>query len=187
MKKIINYMFELGMLKRYHHNGVMAAGVKIPDTVAEHSYRAAVIAYIIGELEGINGETAACMILFHDAPEARTGDHNKIAQKYIERDKAEEKVLKDQIEGLPKELADKITYFWVEKHKGSSKLAEVAQDADLLETAIQAKEYLDMGHPTQSWIDNVRKNLKTKTAKKLLLELEKTHFTDWWDGLKKLT
>jgi len=92
MKKLINYFFELGMLKKYHHNGPMAAGVKIPDTVAEHSYRAAVIAYVLAELEGENGETAASMLLFHDTPEARTGDHNKIAQRYINRDKVEEKV-----------------------------------------------------------------------------------------------
>jgi len=186
MKKLINYFFELGMLKKYHHNGPMAAGVKIPDTVAEHSYRAAVIAYVLAELEGENGETAASMLLFHDTPEARTGDHNKIAQRYINRDKVEEKVMKDQVKLLPSKIAAKIKKYWLTEHKGSSKLARIAYDADLLETALQAKEYLDTGYPTKGWIDNVKANLKTASAKKLLRELEKTHFTDWWKEIKKV-
>lgn len=186
MKKIINYFFELGMLKKYHHNGVMAAGVKIPDTVAEHSHRAAIIAYVLGELEGVDAEKAACMLLFHDAPEARIGDHNKIAQRYIDREKIEEEVLKEQVEGLPSALATKIEKMWMEESHCKSKLGMVAYDADLLETALQAKEYADLGHPTQGWIDNVKKCLKTTSAKKLLRELEKTHFTDWWKNLKKI-
>ncbi|MFC1599749.1 HD family hydrolase [Patescibacteria group bacterium] len=186
MKKIINYFFELGMLKKYHHNGTMTAGVKIPDTVAEHSYRAAVIAYVLGKLEKVDAEKAACMLLFHDAPEARIGDHNKIAQRYIDREKVEKEVLKEQVEGLPSAMAKDIEEMWIDKHKGSSKLAQVAHDADLLETAIQGKEYLDIGHPTQGWIDNVKKHLKTQSAKKLVKELEQTHFTDWWKNLKKI-
>lgn len=184
MKKIINYFFELGMLKKYHHNGVMAAGVKIPDTVAEHSYRAAVIAYVLAEFEGEDSEKAACMLLFHDTPEARTGDHNKIAQRYIDREDVEEKVLEEQIKLLPSKVASKIEKYWKTEHKDSSKLAKVAYDADLLETAVQAKEYLDLGYPTKGWIDNVKKHLKTASGRKLLHELEKTHFTDWWKKLK---
>ncbi len=186
MKNLINYFFEIGMLKKYHHNGVMAAGVKIPDTVAEHSFRAAIIAYVLAELEGENSEKVACMLLFHDVPEARTGDHNKIAQRYIDRDGIEEKVLKDQINLLPAKAAKAIEEYWITEHRGSNKLAKIAYDADLLETAIQAKEYLDTGYPTKSWIDNIKVHLKTKSAKKLLLELEKTHLTDWFKKIKKL-
>lgn len=186
MKKIINYFFELGMLKKYHHNGPMAAGVKIPDTVAEHSHRAAIIAYFLGELEGVDAEKAACMLLFHDVPEARTGDHNKIAQRYIDRDRVEAKVIKDQVKSLPAALASKIQKMWLEESQCKTKLAKVAYDADLLETALQAKEYADLGYPTKNWISNVKKNLKTASGKKLLKELEKTHFTDWWAGLKKI-
>ena len=186
MKKIVNYLFELGMLKKYHHNGVMAAGVKIPDTVAEHSHRAAIIAYVLGELEGVNAEKAACMLLFHDTPEARTGDHNKIAQRYIDRNKVEEKVLKEQVKGLPKSLADKLEKMWKEEANCKSEIAKVAYDADLLETALQAKEYADIGYPTKGWIANVKRHLKTQNGKKLFSELEKTKFTDWWKNLKKI-
>ena len=82
----------MNMLKRLFHNGPQVAGVKAPDTLAEHVYRAAVIGYILGEMEGKSGEKIAAMLLFHDNPEARIGDHNKIAQRYIETKKIENKV-----------------------------------------------------------------------------------------------
>lgn len=185
-KGIINYLFEMNMLKRLFHNGPQVAGVKSPDTLAEHVYRAAMIGYILGEMEGRSGEKIATMLLFHDNPEARIGDHNKIAQHYIECTKVEKKVMKDQVASLPSPIAKKIEKYWEDKEGLKTKEGIIARDADLLETALQAKEYVDTGYPTKDWISNVKKHLKTKSAKKLMKQLEKTHFTDWWDGLKKL-
>lgn len=183
--KITNYLFEIGMLKKILHNGPQCAGVKRTDTVAEHVYRAAVIGYILGELEGLNGEKVASVVLFHDNPESRIGDHNKVAQRYIDRKKAEKVVLKDQIKNLPPKISKKIEKFWHDIETKSSKEAFLAYEADLLETALQAKEYADCGHPTLSWLDNVKKYVKSKSAKILLKEIYSTHFTDWWQGLKK--
>lgn len=186
MKKnnVVNYFFELGMLKKIYHNGPQAAGVKQPDTVAEHIYRAAVIGFVLGEMEGISGEKVSMIVLFHDNPESRIGDHNKIAQRYIEREKVEKKVLKDQVGSLPSSIGKKIEKYWNKQVDKKSKEGMLAYEADLLETAVQAKEYLDLGYPTKGWISNVKKKLKSKSAKKLLQELEKTNFTDWWQGLK---
>src|SRR4030042_5441367 len=110
--KVTNYFFEVGMLKKILHNGPQCAGVKRTDTVAEHVYRAAVIGYIMGELEGLNGEKVASIVLFHDNPESRIGDHNKVAQRYIDRKKAEKIVLKDQIKNLPPKIAKKVEKLW---------------------------------------------------------------------------
>jgi putative hydrolase of HD superfamily len=185
-KKIINYLFEMGLLKKIFHNGTQIAGVKYPDTVAEHTYRAAVIGFILGELEGINGEKIATMVLFHDNPETRIGDHNKIAQRYVDSEKIEKKVINEQIKSLPLPIANKIKKYWVEQERKNTKEGIIAKDADLLEMALQAKEYADIGYPTKDWIKNIKRYLRTKTAKKLLAEIEKIHFTEWWRGLKKL-
>jgi putative hydrolase of HD superfamily len=183
-KPITNLIFELGMLKKFFHNGPKAAGIKKPDTIAEHSFRAAVIGYILAEMEGLSGEKTACMLLFHDIPEARIGDHNKIAQRYINTSETEKKVIKDQVKDLPDKIAKKISNYWSQQEKASTKEGKIARDADYLETAFQAKEYSDTGYPTKNWISNVKKNLKTKSAKKLIQKLEKTKFTDWWKDLK---
>ena len=183
--KIADYLFEMSMLKKIMHNGPQVAGVKRTDTVAEHVYRAAVIGYILGELEGVSGEKVASYVIFHDNPEARIGDHNKVAQKYIDNRTAEKKALADQLKNLPDKLSKKISKLWHDVENKKNKEALLAYEADLLETAFQAKEYADCGHPTISWIDNVKKHVKSKSAKMLLKEVYKTHFTGWWQGLKK--
>ncbi len=76
---------------------------------------------------------------------------------------------------------------FLEYEDRTTKEGIVAKDADMLETAFQAKEYVDLGYKTcQDWIDNVEKCLKTKSAKTLLKEMKKIEFTDWWRGLKKI-
>ena len=67
-----------------------------------------------------------------------------------------------------------------------SKESIVARDADLLECAYQAKEYIDCGFKdANDWLINIRKHLITKSAIELLDDLEKTSSNEWWSGLKK--
>ncbi|MBU1446371.1 HD domain-containing protein [Patescibacteria group bacterium] len=185
-KGIVNYLFELGMLKKLFHNGPQVVGVNHPDTISEHCHRAAVIGFILGEMEGVNSEKVATMLIFHDGPEARIGDHNKIAQRYIDNVEIEKKVIEEQVVDLPKEIGEKIKNYWFSQENKDTPEGRVAYDADILETALQAKEYLDLGYGTEGWIENVKQNAKTESAKKLIAEIEKTKFTDWWKGLKKL-
>jgi len=65
----------------------------------------------------------------------------------------------------------------------------VAQDADWLECAIQAKLYLEKGHDCSEWIKNTEKALETESAKEILklIKQEKDFTTLWWQGLKKMT
>ncbi|MBD3156881.1 HD domain-containing protein [Candidatus Peregrinibacteria bacterium] len=181
---LTDYFFELGMLKKIYHNGPQAAGVKTPDTVAEHVYRASVIGFVLGEMEGVSGEKVATTVLFHDNPESRIGDHNKIAQRYINREESEKKVLHEQMNFLPDAIAQKITAYWNAQQEKTTTVGKLAYEADLIETALQAKEYLDLGYPTEGWIRNVKEKVRSKSGKQLLEAMDKKHFTDWWQGLK---
>jgi len=185
-KKICNYIFELGVLKKFRHNGTKYAGVINPDSIAEHIYRATVIGYVLAELEEVNPEKVVMICLFHDNAETRIGDLNKIAQKYLDSSKAEEKAYHDQVKSLPKKMEDKLNKLFLEYENPTTKEGIIAKDADILETAFQAKEYFDLGYKTcESWIDSVEKHLTTDSAKAILREVRTTEFTDWWQGLKK--
>ena len=52
IKNVVNFIFELNQLKHQKHTGFMLAGVKNPDSVAEHVMRAAQIGYILAIMEG---------------------------------------------------------------------------------------------------------------------------------------
>lgn len=188
MKKsqLTNFFFELGMLKKIEHCGTKFAGVKYPDTLGEHTCRAAQIGFALALAEGGNPERAALMCLFHDMGEIRIGDAHRIAQRYLKTLPAEKKAVHEQTEQLPGNLKNAIRNLWQEFHGQKTREAKIARDADLLETMMQAKEYLDTGFTAaKRWLENGSKYLKTKTAKKWFRELQKNRFTDWWDDLNR--
>lgn len=188
-KKIVNFIFEINQLKRQCHSGFQLVGVKDPYSVADHVMRAAQIGYILAVMEGdANPEKVASIILVHDNGEARIGDQHKVAARYFDNQAAEGKAFADQLKNLGGKIEKKWASYFKEFEERNTKEGIIAKDADWLETAFQAKEYMDMGFPfVEVWIKNVSLALETKSAKLLIREMRSTNFTDWWPALKKIT
>lgn len=188
-RDLCNYIFELGALKKFSHSGFKFTGVVHPDSIAEHAYRAAVIAYFIAKAEKCNDpEKLAFHCLIHDNAEARISDLHKIAQRYINSHEGELLAFKEQNAKLPKDTQKAFLKYFLEYEHMDTKEGRIIRDADLLETSFQAKEYLDIGHyACEDWINNAETLLSTKTAKTLMKELRKVKFTDWYKGLKKIS
>ncbi|MFA6918122.1 MAG: HD family hydrolase [Candidatus Gracilibacteria bacterium] len=184
-RELLNFFFELGQLRRIKHEGWRTIGIENPESVADHSLRAAQIGYFLAKLEKYkNPEEIVTMLVFHDMGECRIGDIHKIATRYVKAD--EKQAVKDQLAKLEKFRAE-IYKLWesVEYHKNIP--GKIAKDADLLEQAITAKEYIEKGYKyAQNWIDNISKNLETASSKKLIKELRKSNSNDWWQGIKKI-
>ncbi|HBP00655.1 MAG: Metal dependent phosphohydrolase [Candidatus Moranbacteria bacterium GW2011_GWE2_47_10] len=189
IKKIVNFIFEISSLKKIKHSGWILAGVDNPPSIAEHQFRAAQIGYILAELEGdVSSEKVATMLIIHDNAEARIGDHNKVTSRYINKKEAEQNAFQEQIEGLGENIKNKWERYFEELETRNTKEGIIAKDADWLETAFQAKEYLDLGYKSAiDWINNVEKAVETESAKKIIAEMKNTEFTEWWKDLKKMT
>jgi len=187
---IAKFFSELGVSRRYQRSGPKLSGVKNSENIAEHVFRAAQIAYVLAYLEEVDPEKTASMVLFHDNGELRVGDQNKVSARYFDISKTEKHAFDEQIYNLPESLAQRIGRLYSQFESRNTKEGIVARDADWLETAITAKEYLELGYKgQQNWIDNVRKALETKSAKELLryIEKQKDFTNSWWQGLKKMT
>ena len=182
---VLNFFFEMAQLKRIKHEGWRLAGVEFPDSVAEHSLRAAQIAYLLADAEGhSNPEKASLMLVFHDIGEARVGDVHRVALRYVKADEAE--AVKDQTAKLG-DIGIRIRELWNETEERKTDMAKVAKDADRLEQALTAKEYIERGYTfTMNWINNIRKALYTETAKRWLKQMMEMNSNDWWQGLNKL-
>jgi len=180
---LCRFIFELGHMRRIKHEGWRLALVEAPDSVAEHSLRAAQIAYVLACLEDYpDPSKAATALVFHDMQEARTNDSHKLASRYVTIDK--ERAARDQIGSLGK-IGESIFALWQEVEAEATPLGHILRDADRLECAFTAKEMIETGHAAaQDWIDNIK--LYTGSAKLLLSSLRETTSTDWWKGLKKL-
>lgn len=71
---LIDFLSIVGRLKRLPRTGWVEAGIKEPESVADHSFRTAVLAMIPADLEGLDSDKVMRMALLHDLAEVETGD-----------------------------------------------------------------------------------------------------------------
>ncbi|MGH2411415.1 MAG: HD domain-containing protein, partial [Chloroflexota bacterium] len=62
-------------LKHLPRTGWLDREVASPESVAAHSWRLAVLAWIVASEVGLDANRAMAIALMHDLPEAVTGDH----------------------------------------------------------------------------------------------------------------
>jgi len=181
---IARYFFEAGMLKRTARSGWWSENIKNPESVADHSFRTAIIAFVLAKMEGADPDKLCTAAVFHDMQETRLGDMNKITARYVDVGKElERKIGAEQVAGMPAEIRDSV----LKTLDLSEKERVILKDADYLECAFQAKEYADAGNSgTMRWVGNIEKRLKTESAKRLHAKLKTMNSNSWWEGLKKL-
>ncbi|MBE9547627.1 MAG: HD domain-containing protein [Proteobacteria bacterium] len=177
MKDIVNFLFEVGMLKKTPRTGFQFLGSG-DESVAEHILKTIFIGYALCKLESDVDELKVLkMCLVHDLPEARTGDMNYVNKKYVTVD--EEKAVRELTENLF--FGDDIKSVIDEFNEKKSKEALIAQDADQLSLIFQLKECGDLGNKySKEWIAFAVKRLFTDTAKKMVDTIVKTDSSDWW-------
>jgi putative hydrolase of HD superfamily len=177
MKDLINFLFEVGMLKKTPRTGYQFLGSG-KESVAEHSFRMALIGYLLSLQEPkADAMKTTLMCLFHDLHEARTGDHNYVNKRYVQID--EDKAVQDLAKGLP--IRDEIVSLTREFTEGKSLEACISRDADQLDLILSLKEEQDLGNPyAREWLRYAVKRLQTESARKMAQEILQTDSTEWW-------
>ncbi len=177
MKDIVNFLFEVGILKRVPRSGYEFLGTG-SESVAEHSFRVAVIAYLLAKNEQkADTQKAVLMSLFHDFHEARTGDHNYVNKRYVIVN--EDKAVRDLARKLPS--GEEIVSLIHEFNSRETLEARLSQDADQLDFILELKRQQDLGNQSAAeWMRYSIKRLTTDIAKKLAHEIIKTDSSDWW-------
>jgi putative hydrolases of HD superfamily len=179
LARLTEFVYEMGLLKRYKRTGWLVAGVAAPESIADHSFRAAVLAAVLAAMEGADPERAVLLSLFHDSQETRLTDIPYLAKRYVARAPNEE-VTADQVRGLPGAVADLIIGSVAEYEQKTSLEARCARDADKLDCLLQAIEYRDQGHHTiQPWIDSSLAALQTPSGRKLADQALGTGSLEW--------
>lgn len=179
LAQVARFLFEAGTLKQSRRTGWWMAGVRDPESVAEHAWRTSLIASIIAKLEGADPARAAFLAVWHDSQETRTGDVNHLGKKYTGKADAQA-VTADQVKGMPDVLASTVRDLIAEYEDRESPEAVCASDADKLECMLQGIEYKAQGYDlAQRWIDNSRARLVTKTATELADQLLAMDPLDW--------
>lgn len=145
--------------KNLVRTGWMQRGIpaSLGETVAQHSWEAAVLAYYLANKlkeKGVkvNPERASVIALFHDAAESLLGDLPKWASDKIEK--------KEEIElEAIKELGLDVELF-VEYKEMKSLEGKIAKLCDRLSTYLQAKRYAKLGYDVIEIINTYEKDIK---------------------------
>ena len=185
MQKLAQFLFEVGYLKKVSRSGWWLLGNKTPESVAEHSFRCTVIGYLLARSEKVDAFKVIMMCLFHDVHEARTNDLHKIAQKYINLEEAGAKASQEQLELLKGSVGKEVEDILSDLSNQESRESIVAEDADILECAMQAREYQVQGYEDAvDWIERAKGRLRCESSKKLLSIIEHSDPNEWWKKLK---
>ena len=174
IEEILEFSKLVGKLKKIERTGwVTRANVQNPESVAEHTFRTAVLGLIIADIKKLDAEKVVRMCLIHDLPEAIIGDWDPIAKKKLGMDKwkEREKEAVEKIIGmLPESARKKYRDTWDEFEGMKTKEAKIVKQLDRLEMIIQALEYLEEGYKEE--------------VLKEFFDLHTKDFTD--DDLKKI-
>lgn len=184
VKKDTDLLFEIGTLRKVPRAWQQYLTPRVQN-IAEHTFRTALIGWVIATNEGADTSKVIKMCLLHDLAESRTGDIAFSHRPYVDRHEqlAEEHMFKDT--ALEKEARILLKEYSERKSKES----QIARDADNLDVDLELKELVRIGDTSairmrrdrQSIIKN--KKLYSKTAKKIWDEIQKTDPDSWYTTL----
>jgi len=167
MKNILNFLIEVGKLKKIKRKGWVLRGIKDPETIAAHTFRMTLMAWLLCCKEKLDTERIIKMSLIHDLCEVYAGDTTpydgilpkdkkkwkeifnkwrRIPKKekeiyFLEKYKKENKALKKLISKLPPTLKKEIKNLWNDYEKGLTKEGRFVRQLDRVENLLQALEY----------------------------------------------
>jgi putative hydrolase of HD superfamily len=176
-----DFLYEVGALKRTARTGWALARLPNRESVADHSFRTAVIALALAAMAGADPDRTATLALLHDLPEARLGDMHHLTRRYLDEPKPFRRVISDQTENLPpavRALIRSRAGQWLDQ---DTEEARLARDADTLDSLLHVRESLpDRPDLLARWEHYLAAAVTTDAGRTLLAEIRATDPDDWW-------
>ena len=175
-QRLVDFIHEVGMLRHTPRSGYAFLGSG-RESVAEHSHRTAIIGFVLARRCGADAAKTMLLCLFHDLPEARTGDFNYVNRLYNQSD--ERTAFADAVRGTG--LEEELLTVWDEHTARETPEALLAHDADQLDLIFNLKRESDLGNRyADKWLASAVKRLRTPLAIELAEVALHTDHTEWW-------
>lgn len=133
---LINFFYEVGSL-RILNRSYYSQMLQNTESIAEHSQRATIIAYLLAKKSKADPYKTMLMAAFHDIPETRIGDSNWLQKQYITQH--EEKAWQAQLELMGPE-SDELKEIMKEYKERKTLESKIAKDADNIDYVLGLKE-----------------------------------------------
>ncbi len=143
---IAKLFVESGRLKSEPRRGwAKKLRIRHPESVADHSYRMALMAMVLSDIAGLDSGRAAKIALLHDLPEALVGDLMPGERTPSSKHALETRAMKRLLAGLPPKLKEEYLSYYLDYSRRGSREARLVKQVDKIEMAIQAWEYARAG------------------------------------------
>jgi putative hydrolase of HD superfamily len=142
-RDLLRFFIVSGRLKSEMRRGwVKKLGMSHPESVADHSYRTALMAMVISDSRGLDTGRALRLALLHDLPEAIVGDAMPEERSGKLKTTVETKAMRELLRDVSPEVRSLYHDMWQEFVEGKTEEARLVRQLDKLEMAIQAWEYV---------------------------------------------
>jgi len=170
MEDIIEFFLKAGEVKRLKQRGLVLRGVQDPTTVGGHSFRTAIMAWMLGKSEDktLNTNRLIKIILLHDLVGGYAGDitpyeaviwktepknFKEMYEKWVRLSKDEKEKFSEQqrsqerkafeklIRLLPKNLVTELKDLWEEYEQHLTREGRFVHQIHMLENHLQSLEY----------------------------------------------
>jgi putative hydrolase of HD superfamily len=170
LQNISKFLEITGMLKCTPRTGWVEVNVYQPESVADHTFRTAILCMLYADMEGLDPLKLLRMALIHDLPEALMGDLTP-QKKTAETKEKEENAINQILNLLPERQREKYITVWSEYREGKTREAQVVRQLEKIEMALQAKEYKKAeatNKSLQRFIETAEEATKWPELKRLL-------------------
>lgn len=136
------FFTQVGRLKDLRRAGWVRVGLPDVESVADHSFRTALLSLVFGDDLGVDAAKLLKLVLVHDLPESdpAVGDITPFCGVDREEKRRREREAMERLcTGLPR--GEELYELWREYDEGTTPEAEIAHQLDAVEMALQAREY----------------------------------------------
>jgi putative hydrolases of HD superfamily len=165
---IIKYYIQIAKLKKLIRKGWQLKNIPNPESVADHTFGVATLAFMIGKKLNLDVEKMVIMALIHEAAETIYGDitpHDGTSED--EKYKMEEHGSKEILSLISPngELFD----LWKDFELKRTVEGKIVKELDRLEMALQAFQYEnDTNVPLDDFFEYVESRIETQELKNIL-------------------
>jgi len=148
-------------------------GLERPESVADHTFRTALLAMVYSDIRNLDAGKAVRMALLHDLAEAIVGDSIPGQRTPSQKRRMEVAAMRSLVSDLPDKLAREYLALWEEFEEGKTEESVLVKQLDKLEMAIQASEYKeeDANRDVREFLRSARSAVRDREMKLLLESL----------------
>lgn len=177
MDDILDFYRNIDSIKHKEREGWNRIGIKgTKDTIASHSYGAALIAWIVSKQEGFDVSKMIKMLLIHDIIMAYLEDYTPKDSEFNKKRAIENSFSDNLLKTVPDEIRQEFTALFLEYQEEKTELSKLARECDKLDTILQAYMYSErLGKDNVSEFIKTNKNkVRSKTGKEIIKSIQRS-------------